>query len=228
MFVLLFRTALVYGLIIFAMRLMGKRQLGELQPSELVSTILISNLASISIEAQEVPLLASLLPVFFIVCAEILLSVIGLRYPRTARVLSGSPVAVIRDGTIDQDALRQLRFSMSDLMEALRNKDVFDPSQVSYALVEANGSLSVCLKDSFQPACKQDVNVPSQGMGRPVIPFIMDGTVLPHNLDWCGKSMDWLNSLLKQENCQLSDVQLLLGNELPDYQLITKEKAEKP
>lgn len=37
MAILLFRTLLVYVLIIGAMRLMGKKQLGELQPSELVS-----------------------------------------------------------------------------------------------------------------------------------------------------------------------------------------------
>lgn len=59
MAILLFRTLLVYVLIIGAMRLMGKKQLGELQPSELVSTILISNLASISIESPELPLIGS-------------------------------------------------------------------------------------------------------------------------------------------------------------------------
>ena len=64
MAILLFRTLLVYVLIIGAMRLMGKKQLGELQPSELVSTILISNLASISIESPELPLIGSVVPVF--------------------------------------------------------------------------------------------------------------------------------------------------------------------
>ena len=41
MAILLFRTLLVYVLIIGEMRLMGKKKLGELQPSELVSTLLI-------------------------------------------------------------------------------------------------------------------------------------------------------------------------------------------
>ncbi len=59
---LIFRTLLIYLCVLFAMRLMGKRQLGELQPEELVSTILISNLASISIESEEVPVTASLIP----------------------------------------------------------------------------------------------------------------------------------------------------------------------
>ena len=52
---LICRTIIIYLCVLFAMRLLGKRQLGELQPEELVSTILISNLASISIESEEVP-----------------------------------------------------------------------------------------------------------------------------------------------------------------------------
>ena len=56
---LICRTIIIYLCVLFAMRLMGKRQLGELQPEELVSTILISNLASISIESEEVPITSS-------------------------------------------------------------------------------------------------------------------------------------------------------------------------
>ena len=66
------RTVLVYLAVVVAMRLMGKRQLGELQPEELVSTILISNLASISIESEEVPVTASLIPLFLIAALELL------------------------------------------------------------------------------------------------------------------------------------------------------------
>ena len=67
---LIFRTILIYLCVLFAMRLMGKRQLGELQPEELVSTILISNLASISIESEDVPVTASLIPLFLIAALE--------------------------------------------------------------------------------------------------------------------------------------------------------------
>ena len=66
---LLCRTIILYLCVLFAMRLMGKRQLGELQPEELVSTILISNLASISIESEEVPITSSLIPLFLIAAA---------------------------------------------------------------------------------------------------------------------------------------------------------------
>ena len=76
---LLCRTIILYLCVLFAMRLMGKRQLGELQPEELVSTILISNLASISIESEDVPITASLIPLFLTAALELLGSVVSFR-----------------------------------------------------------------------------------------------------------------------------------------------------
>ena len=149
---LIFRTILIYLCVLFAMRLMGKRQLGELQPEELVSTILISNLASISIESEEVPVTASLIPLFLIAALELLGSILSFRSQRFFNLMSGRPKTVILNGKIDQNALRTLRLTAADLMEALRGKDVFDPRDVSYAVVETNGSLSVlCARKRNRP-----------------------------------------------------------------------------
>ena len=87
---LIFRTILIYLCVLFAMRLMGKRQLGELQPEELVSTILISNLASISIESEEVPVTASLIPLFLIAALELLGSILSFRSQRFFNLMAHS------------------------------------------------------------------------------------------------------------------------------------------
>ncbi|HPV99674.1 MAG TPA: DUF421 domain-containing protein, partial [Oscillospiraceae bacterium] len=60
MFIVLFRTVIIYILIIICLRIMGKRQLGELQPTEFVIAILISNIATISIEDTDIPLLSAI------------------------------------------------------------------------------------------------------------------------------------------------------------------------
>ena len=88
---LICRTIIIYLCVLFAMRLMGKRQLGELQPEELVSTILISNLASISIESEEVPITSSLIPLFLIAALELLGSVLSFRSQKFFNFLSGRP-----------------------------------------------------------------------------------------------------------------------------------------
>ena len=92
---LLCRTVILYLCVLFAMRLMGKRQLGELQPEELVSTILISNLASISIESEDVPITASLIPLFLIAALELLGSVVSFRSQKFFNFLSGRPKTAV-------------------------------------------------------------------------------------------------------------------------------------
>lgn len=212
MLILMLRTLLVYLLILLAMRLMGKRQLGELQPAELVSTILISNLASISIESPELPLTASLVPVFLIVVLELLLSGLCFCWPKAARLLFGSPVTVIRDGKICCDTLRSLRFGTVDLLEALRGKDVFDPAQVSWAVVETNGSISICKTED----------------GDPFIPVIADGQLLKGALSLCRKDSQWLEQLLQKEKLFQEQVLLLLARSGGEYKLIPKENSPLP
>ena len=218
---LIFRTILIYLCVLFAMRLMGKRQLGELQPEELVSTILISNLASISIES-EVPVTASLIPLFLIAALELLGSILSFRSQKFFNLMSGRPKTVILNGEIDQDALRTLRLTTADLMEALRGKDVFDPRDVSYAVIETNGNLSVALRPEREPARLADLQLKTTQTNA-TIPFVLDGQVLEDNLHWCGKNHAWLERTAEANTVLISEILLLVGNETEDYFLLKKE-----
>ena len=221
---LIFRTLLIYLCVLFAMRLMGKRQLGELQPEELVSTMLISNLASISIESEEVPITASLVPLFLIALLELLSSVLSFYSQGFSNLVAGRPKTVIQNGRIDQQALRMLRLSAADLLEALRSKDIYDPRDVSYAIVETNGTLSVALKPSREPATLSDLGIAVQ-RAQATIPFVVDGQVLADNLQFCGKDMDWLERTATANTLMVSEILLLLGNDTEDYFLLRKEKG---
>lgn len=221
---LIFRTVVIYLCVLFAMRLMGKRQLGELQPEELVSTILISNLASISIESEEVPITASLIPLFLIALLELLSSFLSFYSQRFSNLVAGRPKTVIQDGRIDQQALRMLRLTAADLMEALRGKDIYDPRDVSYAIVETNGSLSVARKPSKDTVTLSDLGVAVQ-QAQATIPFVVDGQVLEDNLRFCGKDARWLEQTATANTLLVSEILLLLGNDTEDYFLLRKEKG---
>ena len=211
---LIFRTILIYLCVLFAMRLMGKRQLGELQPEELVSTILISNLASISIESEDVPVTASLIPLFLIAALELLGSALSFRSQKFFNLLSGRPKTVILNGEIDQTALRTLRLTVADLMEALRGKDVFDPRDVSYAVIETNGTLSVALRPEKEPARLSDLQLRAEHC-HATIPFVLDGQVLEDNLHWCGKDRAWLERTAQANTLLPQEILLLVGSEVP-------------
>ena len=219
---LICRTILIYLCVLFAMRLMGKRQLGELQPEELVSTILISNLASISIESEEVPITASLIPLFLIAALELLGSMLSFRSQKFFNLMSGRPKTVILNGQIDQNALRMLRLTTADLMEALRGKDIFDPRDVSYAIIETNGTLSAALRPERQPATLVDLHLAAQ-QTQATIPFVLDGQVLEDNLRTCGKDRAWLERTAQANALLPGEILLLVGNDTEDYFLLKKE-----
>ena len=73
----IFRTTIMFVLVMFVLRIMGKKNLGEFQPSDFVSTMLISNLTSIVIEAPELPLMYSVVPILLIMCYEIFTSILA-------------------------------------------------------------------------------------------------------------------------------------------------------
>lgn len=203
MILLIVRTIVVYGAVIFAMRLMGKRQLGELQPGELVTTFLISNVASICIEEPELPIVSSLVPIFLITALEILNSSAAWCLPAYARLLFGKQVTVIRDGRIDQKALAQLRITAGDLLEALRGKDVLSPADVAWGVIETNGTLSIA-----QP--------PAQGEAPPMYPLLVDRFLYRETLQYFDKTEEWLECALQERGLTQKDVLAALydGSEL--------------
>ncbi|MCI2047859.1 MAG: DUF421 domain-containing protein [Faecalibacterium sp.] len=225
--ILVCRTLLIYLSVLVAMRLMGKRQLGELQPAELVSTILISNLASISIESADVPITASLVPLFLITAIEILDSILSLKYPRYAHLVSGRPKAVIHDGEIDQAVLKELRLSVADLMEALRAKDIFDVRDVAYAIVETNGSISAAKRAARETVTLEDLAMPAEAQ-KATVPFVLDGQLLEENLHYCGQSERWLRQKATDRGFAISEVLLALGNGNEDILWVKKGSRPNP
>ena len=131
MFVVFFRTLIIYFIIIVCLRIMGKRQLGELQPSEFVIAILISNIATLSIEDTDIPLAGAVVPIITLMSAEVLLSFITLKSSKAQVLVTGNPVVIIRNGNIDQKSMRDLRFSIEDLMSQLRISGTFDIDDVA-------------------------------------------------------------------------------------------------
>lgn len=207
------RTLIIYIVAIAAMRLMGKRQLAELQPSELVTTFLISDVASICIDEPELPLFASVMPILLITSLEIFNSTLAWYCPRYARLLFGNPVTVIRNGTVDQGALRHLRITPNDLAESLRGAEIFSPEDVLWGVIESNGSLSVAKK-------------PSDGEAPPMLPILIDRRLYRDNLEALGLDNRWLQNQLKQAGLTSRQVLIFLYNGR-EALLIPKKAAPK-
>lgn len=219
------RALILYPVVIFAVRLMGKRQIGELQPSELVVTILISNITTLPLENQEIPLLLGLMTVLTIVCFEVLLSYGTLRWKRLRRIITGSPQTVIQNGKINQQAMADLRFSLEDLMTALRSGGTFDIAEVQYAVVETNGAVSIYPKPQYQPVTCGDLHCGGSG-GDPPEVLIADGCISQEGMRAAGFSEQMLSALLKRKHLAAKDI-FLLTVDADGVKCLVKKERQK-
>ena len=224
MLVTLVRGLILYIFIIICMRFMGKRQLGELQPTELVITILLSEIASIPMENNDVPMINSIFAALLLVCLEIINSVIIMKSTKIRYLLQGRPAVVINDGVLDQKKLKALRFTADDILDQLRQKDIFEISQVQYAVVETNGSLSVMKKQQYDSPVNEDFGIKSSPQGIPVL-VINDGKYIESAIRDSGFEMKAIEKILRKEKVEVKDIIILLLDKYNNYTLIKKEKS---
>lgn len=221
MTIVFIRSFILYLVVMFSVRLMGKRQLGELQPAELVITILISNIATLALEDIEIPLLHGILPILALVCYEVIVSWISMKSVKIRRWISGSPKIIIRDGVIDQKMMKTLRFSVDDLMTALRMGGVFFIEEVQFAIVETNGSVSVYQKSADQPATKEDVHTAKKNFNPPQI-IIADGQLREHALYSIGQNKQWLDMILRTAETSVPEIFMMTADSACRYHIIKK------
>lgn len=149
MLISLTRTIILYALVAISIRLMGKRQIGELQPSELVVAIMISDLATVPMSEETIPLLYGIVPMLTLVVTETFVSYICMKSQSLRVAITGRPVFIIEHGIINQSEMRKARYSISDLLEELRMLNINDISTVYNAVLETNGKISVVTNDTL-------------------------------------------------------------------------------
>ena len=181
MIISVFRTIILYFFVTLGIRLMGKRQIGDMQPNELVVTLLISEIAAIPLQDTTQPILNGIVAIFMLVILEIAASVITMKSFFMRKLLSGKSAVIIKNGEIDQTAMKNVRMTVLDLVELLRGQNVFDISTVAFAVLEVNGDLSVLLKTSEQPVTAGDIAVEKNPEGLQ-LPVISDGMIVKESL----------------------------------------------
>ena len=204
---ILIRTAIIYFLVLVALRLMGRREVGQLDASDLVSTLLISELAAIPIDDPDIPLLNALLPILFILAVEVILSTAKNRSLRLSRAIDGGPSFIIYKGRLLQHSLSENRISLCELLSALRAQGIGDIAEVEYALLEQNGTISALQARDTEMAH----------------PILLDGEACKQALNAIGRDEEWLENELKKQGMKRKEVFLMTITDAGKIHIVEKE-----
>lgn len=218
----LIRAFIIYIFVIIAVRLMGKRQVGELKPHELVITILLSAIAVIPLEENSMPLANCLVPILLFISMEIIMSVISMKSLKFRNLLQGRPIFIIRNGKLDQRKLKEMRFTIDDVIDALRQKDIFNIDEVEDAVIETNGSISVLQKAQYKPLTANDISLSVEENGMPVT-IVMDGKPVSEYFNEYKIKDSEIELILHTVNRDVKKIMLLTIDDNGNTYLIDKE-----
>lgn len=221
---IIIKGLIIYALLAVAIRFMGKRQIGELQPGELIITMVLSEIATMPLQDKDFPMLSGITLIFLFVSLELLSSFLAMKFRPYRTVMQGHSVLIIKDGHLLVNNLAMIRYSTDDLMEALRLKDVFDISDVQYAYIETNGSISIKLKKEAEPVTPKDLEVPCRENTLPCL-VISDGKIIERDFELCSMTEEKLQKILKKKNLTASEIFLMTADKQGNT--YTVRKAEK-
>lgn len=208
MLVITIRTLILYLLIVIAVRLMGKRQIGQLRPSELVVALIISDIAAVPMQDNGIPLVYGILPIFLLVALELILSAVMMKFPKAEQLVSGSPVVIVQNGCLNQTALKKLRLTVDDLLEAMRIQNCFSIEDVDCAVVETNGHISLFLRPDARTVTCKDLSLRVADTGMPFL-IVSDGAFSSFGLSATGENEQSIKNLLFAHSIPLHQVFLM-------------------
>ncbi|MDY2848384.1 MAG: DUF421 domain-containing protein, partial [Oscillospiraceae bacterium] len=136
---------------------------------------------------------------------DVLMSYMGMRHGRIRTFMSGRPVVIVSGGVIDQQKMHELRFTVDDLLQAVRSENIFDISEVQFAIVETTGKVSVYPKYGSRNVTNSELQLMGESSDPPVL-VIEDGILLEENLSFAGGDRKWLERELSEQSLSIEDI----------------------
>ncbi len=202
---IIIRTLAAVVILFFLTKLLGKRQISELSLFEYITGISIGNIAAyISLDIDNLWYLG-IISLCVWVSVSVGIEFWTLKSRKVNDYIDGKSTVLIKNGKLDRSKLAKERVTVEELLEQLRQKDVFRVADVEFAVMEPSGDLDVLLKKQYQPITP-DMLGWNPGEEKQTYSVIMDGKLVKDELQQSGQNEDFLNAELKRQSLKLEEV----------------------
>lgn len=192
------KSVLVFVILVGLARIIGRKLLAQMSYFDFTVAITIGSISG-SYVVQMIKGMWVLIAPVLLAALAILFDYVHLKNLRFRKITEGEPVIIMHNGQILEDNMRKLRYHLDNLEAQLRDKGVFDFSEVEFAVLEPNGQLSVLKKSQNLPLTPYDMNITTEYKGIST-ELIKDGQLLEQNLVQRNLTIDWLKGELKKQN----------------------------
>lgn len=142
----IFRSVVIYAAVFFLLRVVGKKQIGEMSPFDLVLLLIISESVSAAITGGDNSISAGLIAVSTFICVNYTMDFLMFKSKKAEKFLEGEAQLIITDGKIVKDVCDKEKITREEIQSVLREHSIDELKDVSYAVLETNGQISVLKK----------------------------------------------------------------------------------
>lgn len=137
------RPIIVYLCLVVLLRVFGKRELAQLNPFDLVVLLSLSNTVQNAIIGNDNSVSGGIIGACSLLTINWLLTRLLFKEPKLEEVLEGTKTEFIRDGIVDQAALKKEALTEMELLSVLHKQGLNDFSDVKVCALEPNGTFYV-------------------------------------------------------------------------------------
>ncbi|MGY4690660.1 DUF421 domain-containing protein [Salibacterium sp. K-3] len=189
------RIITILPLLLLMALFMGKRAIGELPVFDFLIVLTLGSVVGADIADPKVQHLHTAVAVILIALLQRGVALLKMKNRTIGKYITFEPTVVVQNGTIIRQNLKKIRYSVDNVLEALREKDIFNVEDVETAVVEANGSLSVLKKPAKSTVTIEDTPYIKTSSSI-AFPVIIEGVIQHPVLHSQNVDEAWLNSEL--------------------------------
>ncbi|WP_400164508.1 DUF421 domain-containing protein [Brevibacillus sp. TJ4] len=199
------RIVTIFPLMLVIGLFMGRRSIGELPVFDFLIIIALGAVVGADIADPNIEHIHTAVAIVLIGLLQRGVSVLTIKYRKFGQLITFEPTVVVYKGSLLVNNLKKLRYSVDNISQMLREKDIFHISDVEFAILEANGKLTVYKKGAKAVPTREDLGLVQQHSDLSY-PLIVEGTVYKKTLAYIKKDEIWLESQLQAKGLQQEDI----------------------
>ncbi|MGP4076803.1 DUF421 domain-containing protein [Halobacillus sp. K22] len=175
---------------------MGKRSIGELPVFDFLVVLVLGSVVGADIADPNINHIHTVVAMIAIALLQKVIVWSKLRNRRLGKLMTLEPTVVVYNGQIVEKNIKSINYSIDNILQMLREKDVYHIDDVELALIEASGMISVKLKPEKEKITREDFQLLNRGAGYD-IPLILDGELQKDILKRLDKDEEWMENQLR-------------------------------
>ena len=143
--------SLAFIALIILLRFSGKRTLSKMNAFDFIVTIAFGSTLASALTSQRVSLAQGVAALALLIFLQWVATWLAVRSTWFSRMIKAEPTLVFFQGSYLSDTMRKQRVTKEEILAAMRQNGIAEPTQVSAVIVETEGSLSV-IKEGAESA----------------------------------------------------------------------------